>query len=338
MLATQDEPRMGDNVLLVSSMLLNAIKTKGAVMKKISIVGAGRVGESTAQILAIEDRVHEVVLTDIREGVAAGTALDIQESAQLFGFDTKVTGDESGAAMAGSDLIVITAGLPRKPGMSRSDVLDANVKVIREIAKDVLEYAPDAIVILVTNPVDVMTYAFWKETGWDRSRVFGLSGVLDAARMASFIATETGFSIKDVTTLVLGGHGDSMVPMPRYTTINGIPIANFMEPDVIDRIVDRTRNGGAEILALKKTSSANDSPAAAVSTMIDAVNGDRKRLLPCVALLDGEYGHKDVAIGVPVILGSNGMERVVELSLTDEEKVQFENSAEQVKKDIASLA
>lgn len=329
---------MGDNVLLVSSMLLNAIKTKGAVMKKISIVGAGRVGESTAQILAIEDRVHEVVLTDIREGVAAGTALDIQESAQLFGFDTKVTGDESGAAMAGSDLIVITAGLPRKPGMSRSDVLDANVKVIREIAKDVLEYAPDAIVILVTNPVDVMTYAFWKETGWDRSRVFGLSGVLDAARMASFIATETGFSIKDVTTLVLGGHGDSMVPMPRYTTINGIPIANFMEPDVIDRIVDRTRNGGAEILALKKTSSANDSPAAAVSTMIDAVNGDRKRLLPCVALLDGEYGHKDVAIGVPVILGSNGMERVVELSLTDEEKVQFENSAEQVKKDIASLA
>ncbi|MFQ5469026.1 MAG: malate dehydrogenase [Gammaproteobacteria bacterium] len=307
-------------------------------MKKISIVGAGRVGESTAQILAIEDRVHEVVLTDIREGVAAGTALDIQESAQLFGFDTKVTGDESGAAMAGSDLIVITAGLPRKPGMSRSDVLDANVKVIREIAKDVLEYAPDAIVILVTNPVDVMTYAFWKETGWDRSRVFGLSGVLDAARMASFIATETGFSIKDVTTLVLGGHGDSMVPMPRYTTINGIPIANFMEPDVIDRIVDRTRNGGAEILALKKTSSANDSPAAAVSTMIDAVNGDRKRLLPCVALLDGEYGHKDVAIGVPVILGSNGMERVVELSLTDEEKVQFENSAEQVKKDIASLA
>lgn len=329
---------MGGNVLLVSSMLLNAIKTKGAVMKKISIVGAGRVGESTAQILAIEDRVHEVVLTDIREGVAAGTALDIQESAQLFGFDTKVTGDESGAAMAGSDLIVITAGLPRKPGMSRSDVLDANVKVIREIAKDVLEYAPDAIVILVTNPVDVMTYAFWKETGWDRSRVFGLSGVLDAARMASFIATETGFSIKDVTTLVLGGHGDSMVPMPRYTTINGIPIANFMEPDVIDRIVDRTRNGGAEILALKKTSSANDSPAAAVSTMIDAVNGDRKRLLPCVALLDGEYGHKDVAIGVPVILGSNGMERVVELSLTDEEKVQFENSAEQVKKDIASLA
>jgi malate dehydrogenase len=275
-------------------------------MKKITIVGAGRVGESAAQILANDEQAHEVVLIDIREGIARGTALDVQESATLFGFDTKITGDEDPSAMEGSDIVVITAGVPRKPGMSRSDVLDTNLQVINAIGADIVRYASDAIIMVVTNPVDVMTYALWKKTGWSRNRVFGLSGVLDAARMASFIAMETGFSIKDVTAIVLGGHGDSMVPMTRYTTINGISIDNFLDADSIERIVDRTRNGGAEILALKKTSSANDSPAAAVATMVDAVCNDRKRILPCVAVLDGEYGQRDIAIGVPVVLGRGG--------------------------------
>ncbi len=307
-------------------------------MKKITIVGAGRVGESTAQILAIAEVCDQVVLTDIREGVAKGTALDIHESSPLFKFDTRVSGDDDPRAMSGSNIVVITAGLPRKPGMSRSDVLDANLGVIRGIADDVMCYAPDAMVILVTNPVDVMTYAFMKATGWQRNRVFGLSGVLDAARMASFIALETGFSSKDISTMVLGGHGDSMVPMPRYTCVNGISIEHFLDQEAIARIVDRTRNGGAEILALKKTSSANDSPAAAVATMVDAVCNDRKRILPCVAIVDGEYGHRDIAIGVPVILGAGGMEKVIELPLTDEERNLFEQSVAQVARDIATLS
>ncbi|HEY4732170.1 MAG TPA: malate dehydrogenase [Gammaproteobacteria bacterium] len=306
-------------------------------MKKITIIGAGRVGESTAQILAIAEVCDQIVLTDIREGVARGTALDIHESSPLFKFDTKVSGDENPHAMSGSDIVIVTAGLPRKPGMSRSDVLDANLAVIKGIANDVKRYAPDAMVILVTNPVDVLTYAFWKATGWKRNRIFGLSGVLDAARMASFISLETGFSSKDISTMVLGGHGDSMVPMPRYTCVNGISIEHFLDKKTIDRIVERTRNGGAEILALKKTSSANDSPAASVAVMVDAVCNNRKRILPCVALVDGEYGYRDIAIGVPVMLGAGGMERVIELPLTEEESRLFRQSVEQVAKDIATL-
>lgn len=307
-------------------------------MSKITIIGAGRVGESTAQILAQNELVHEVVLTDIREGVARGTALDIQESALLFGFDTRVTGDEDPAAMAGSDLVVVTAGVPRKPGMSRSDVLTTNVKVVEGIVADIARHAPAAIIVMVTNPVDVLTHVAWRRTGWDRARVVGLSGVLDAARMASFIALETGLSIKDVTALVLGGHGDAMVPMPRYTTINGIPLEHFLAQDRVDAIVERTRNGGAEILALKKTSSANDSPAAAVAVMLDAICNDRRRILPCVAVLDGEYGARDISIGVPVVLGRRGIERVVELPLTAEEAGLFARSVEQVRKDLASLS
>ncbi len=307
-------------------------------MRKITIVGAGRVGESTAQILAREEHFEEVVLTDIREGIGRGTALDIQESAMLFGFDIQVRGDEDPAIMAGSDIVVITAGVPRKPGMSRSDVLQTNFEVISSVVADVMKHAPNAIIIMVTNPVDVLTYAVWKQTGWDRRRIFGLSGVLDSARMASFISAETGLSVKDVTALVLGGHGDSMVPMPRYTTINGIPIGHFLGEKQIRSIVDRTRQGGAEILALKKTSSANDSPAAAIAVMVDAVCNNRMRILPCVALLDGEYGERDVAIGVPVVLGKRGMERIIELPLVDEEGLQFSQSVEQVRADLALLS
>lgn len=307
-------------------------------MKKITIVGAGRVGESTAQVLARQECFEEVVLTDVREGVARGTALDIQESALLYRFDTRVTGDDDPAAMAGSEVVVITAGLPRKPGMSRSDVLEANLRVTAQVIADVMRYAPDAIVIMVTNPVDVLTYAAWRQTGWERRRVFGLSGVLDAARMASFIALETGFSIRDVTALVLGGHGDAMVPMPRYTTIGGIPIANFLDAERIEAIVDRTRHGGAEILALKQTSSANDSPAASVAVMVDAICGNRRRVLPCVGVLDGEYGERGIAIGVPLVIGARGVERVIELPLTDQERRGFDASVKLLREDLVSLA
>ncbi len=303
-------------------------------MRKITIVGAGRVGESTAQAMAHAELVHEIALIDVREGVAKGVALDIQESAKMFRFDTRLVGDHDSAVMEGSDVVVITAGLPRKPGMSRSDVLDANLGVIRQYVDDVHRYAPDAIVIVVTNPVDVLTYAFWKASGWARNRVFGLAGVLDAARMASFIAMETGYSIKDISTMVLGGHGDSMVPMPRYTTISGIPIEHFLEPPVIEKIITRTRQGGAEILSLKQTSSANDSPAASITTMVDAMAKDRKRILPCVTILDGEYGESDLAIGVPVVLGINGMEGVIELDLNAAERAMFQQSVSQVRKDL----
>ena len=307
-------------------------------MKKITIVGAGRVGESTAQILAKEELCREVMLIDVREGAARGTALDIQECAPLFRFGTKVDGSDDNAAMAGSDMIVITAGLPRKPGMSRSDVLDANVAVINSIVDNAVKYAPEAMLLLVTNPVDVLTYHAWKRSGWPRERVFGQAGVLDAARMAAFVAMETGFSAKDVSAMVLGGHGDLMVPMTRYTCVNGIPIEKFIDRAAIQRIVERTRQGGAEILALKKNSSAYDAPAAAVAEMVDAIRNDRKQILPCVSILDGEYGEKDIAMGVPAILGAGGLEKVIELDLNDEESAQFRQSIGQIRGDLAKLA
>jgi len=306
-------------------------------MKKISIIGSGRVGESTAHNLAKAELCHEIALIDVKEGVPQGTALDIQESAPVFGFDTRLTGYNDIGALAHSDLVIITAGLPRKPGMSRSDVLDVNVPIITSIMDEAKKSAPQAIIIMVTNPVDVLTHVAWKRTGWDRQRIIGLSGVLDSTRMASFVAMETGLSVKDITAMVLGGHGDTMVPLPRFTCINGIPIENFLNQEQIDRIAKRTREGGAEILALRKNSSAYDAPAAAVATMVDAIRRDRKRILPCVAILDGEYGQKGICMGVPVILGNHGMEKVVELKLNPAEKTAFLGSAEQVRADLARL-
>ena len=306
-------------------------------MKKITIVGAGRVGESTAQFLASRDMCRELVLIDVREGAAEGAALDIQEDAPLFQFDTKVTGSNQPALMANSDLIIITAGIPRKPGMSRSDVLGTNVKITDEIVKNAMQYAPDAMLLFVSNPVDILTYRAWKVCGWPRNRVFGQAGVLDATRMASFIALETGYSALDIDAMVLGGHGDSMVPMMRYTTISGIPVANFLEQKTIDDIVVRTRNGGAEILALRQNSSAYDAPAAAVATMVDAIVHDRKRILPSVAILESEYGQNEIAIGVPTVLGKNGMEKIIELKFNENEKNDFQQSVDMVKKDIETL-
>jgi len=306
-------------------------------MNKIVIVGAGRVGESTAQFIASKDLCRELVLIDVREGAAEGAALDIQEDAPLFQFDTKMSGGQDPALMTDAELIIITAGIPRKPGMSRSDVLGTNVKITDEIVHNAMQYAADAMLLFVSNPVDILTYRAWKICGWPRHRVFGQAGVLDATRMASFIAMESGYSALDIDAMVLGGHGDSMVPMMRYTTISGIPVENFLSPKTIASIIDRTRNGGAEILALRQNSSAYDAPAAAVATMVDAIVHDRKRILPSVAILENEYGCNELAIGVPTMLGKNGMEKVIQLELNMDEKQAFEQSVSMVLKDIEAL-
>lgn len=306
-------------------------------MQKVAIIGAGRVGETTAQILAEQEICREVVLVDIREDAPQGVALDIAQTAPFFNFDTKVSGSNDPAAMADAEVVVITAGVPRKPGMSRSDVLDVNVKVIDGIVDDVMRYAPDAIIIMVTNPVDVLTYRVWHKTGWPRERVIGQAGVLDASRMAAFIAMETGFSALDITTIVLGGHGDSMVPVPRFCTVNGIPISQFISPERMAQIVQRTRDGGAEILALRKISSAYDAPGASVAAMVDAISHRRNRLLPCVAILDGEYDMHNIAMGVPCVLSRDGLARVIDLNLNAAEMREFSRSAEGVKADIEKL-
>lgn len=306
-------------------------------MEKITIVGAGRVGESTAHNLAKSELCRHVALIDIVEGMPQGTALDIQESAPQFGFDTKLTGHNELTAMEGSELVIITAGIPRKPGMSRSDVLGTNLNIIDGIMDAMQRTAPEAMVLLVSNPVDILTYSAWKKTGWPRNRVFGMAGVLDSSRMASFVAMETGFSVKDVNAMVMGGHGDTMVPMTRFTTVNGIPISHFMDKKTIDHVVKRTREGGAEILALKKNSSAYDAPAASVAAMVSAIVHNRKRILPCVAVLDGEYGEKDICMGVPCVIGAGGIERVIELPLTEEENAQFRHSVKAIRQDLAKL-
>jgi len=306
-------------------------------MQKISIIGAGRVGETTAQILAQQELSRAVALYDIRADVPAGVALDAAQTSAYFGSDSLLTGSHDPQILADSDIVVITAGLPRKPGMSRSDVLEANVRIIDQVVDQVLQHAPDSMVLVVSNPVDTLTYRVAQRTGWPRERVFGQAGVLDAARMATFIAQETGFSARDITTLVLGGHGDTMVPVPRFCTINGVPIAHFLGQERIAAINERTRNGGAEILALRKDSSAYAAPAAAVATMIDAICHNRRRLLPCVALLEGEYGERDIAMGVPCILGEGGLESVVSLDLDSEERADFQRSAAAVRQDIERL-
>jgi len=306
-------------------------------MQKVAIIGAGRVGETAAQILAEQETAREVVLIDIREDAPQGVALDIAETAPFFEFDTKVTGSNDPAAMSGAEVVVVTAGVPRKPGMSRSDVLETNVKVIDGIVDDIVKYAHDAIIIMVTNPVDVLTYRAWQRSGWPRERVLGQAGVLDASRMAAFIAMETGFSAHDITTIVLGGHGDSMVPVPRFCTVNGIPVSHFIGEQRLAEIVQRTRDGGAEILALRKNSSAYDAPGASVAAMVDAISHRRNRLLPCVVPLQGEYGQSDIAMGVPCVLSGKGLVQVVELDLNENESTAFAESAQGVRDDINKL-
>ncbi len=306
-------------------------------MNKVAIVGAGRVGETTAQILAEQEICREVMLIDIRPDAPQGVALDILQTSPFFSFDTRVEGSNDPAALAGADVVVVTAGIPRKPGMSRSDVLDTNVAIIDGIADDILRHAPDAMVLVVSNPVDVLTWRVWQRTGWSRERVFGQAGVLDASRMAAFIAMETGFSSRDITTMVLGGHGDSMVPVPRFCTVNGIPVTHFISEERLQDIIQRTREGGAEILALRKNSSAYDAPGASIAAMVDAISHNRRRLLPCVAILQGEYDQEDIAMGVPCVLDERGLAEVVVLDLTEDEARAFRESAVAVMRDIDRL-
>jgi malate dehydrogenase len=307
-------------------------------MQKIAVVGPGRVGESTAQILAQQSLCRELVLLGTKESVARGVALDIQESAPLFGFDTRISGGADPALLSGADLVIITAGQARKPGMSRDELRDANLAVIRSIVDNVLRHAPQAMVLMVTNPVDVLTYATWRQTGWPRRRILGLSGVLDSARMASFVAQASGYSVRDITALVIGGHGDAMVPLPEYTCINGIPIKHLLDQAMIVRLIEHTRQGGAEILALKQTSSAYDSPAAAIAAMVEAMIRDRRRILPCVAILDGEYGQSNIAMGVPVVLGKTGVEKVIELPLTEAQSRALLRSSDAVRANLSGLS
>lgn len=306
-------------------------------MNKIAIIGAGRVGETSAQILAEEELCSEIVLVDIREDAPQGVALDIFQTAPFFDFDTRVTGSNDAAAIEGADLVIITAGIPRKPGMSRSDVLHTNIAILDGILDDVLRHAPDCMLLLVSNPVDILTWHAWRRTGWERSRVFGQAGVLDSSRMAAFIAMETGFSTRDITTIVLGGHGDTMVPLPRFCTINGIPVSHFIDEHRLQHIIERTRLGGAEILALRKNSSAYDAPGAAVATMVDAISHDRRRIVPTVVVLEGEYGERSVAMGVPCVLSRSGMESIIEMPLNDLELQLFHDSSEAVRADIQRL-
>ena len=304
---------------------------------KITLIGAGRVGEAAAQILARNALARELVLIGVRPGVAEGTALDLEECGTLFGFDVRIKGGTDLALMAGSDVLIISAGVARKPGMSRSDILMANLPVLDAIAAEARRSAPDALALIVTNPVDVLTWRFARKTGWPRQRILGLSGVLDGARMAAFIARETGLSVLDVHTLVIGGHGETMVPLARFCSIGGIPLAHFMDEAAIARISARTRDGGAEILSLKKNSSAYDAPGAAIATIVDALAHDRQRLMACVCPLDGEYGERGVALGVPAIIGVQGVSRIVELPLDDTERAALARSAASTRAEIARM-
>lgn len=303
---------------------------------KITIIGAGAVGATAAQRIA-EKELGDVVLTDIVEGLPQGKALDMLEAGPIFGYDSNIFGTNDYKDIEGSDVVVITAGIARKPGMTREDLLKINTKIITDVSQNIKRYAPDSVIITVTNPLDIMTYVAMKTTGFDPCRVFGMSGVLDSGRFAAFIAMELGCSVRDIRAMVLGGHGDTMVPLPRFTTVSGVPITELMSGSVIDRLVDRTINGGAEIVNLLKTGSAFYAPSAAVTNMVEAVIKDTKRILPVCAYLNGEYGYKDTYLGVPAKLGRKGIVEIVELELSQKEKETLDRSADAVRSGILSL-
>jgi len=303
-------------------------------MKKVSIIGAGHVG-ATAGLYLLEKKIADVVLIDIVEGLPQGKAMDISHAAPLRKYLNTITGSNDYAAIAGSDVVVITAGLPRKPGMSRSDLLATNAKITGGVAEQVKAHAPDAVVIVVTNPLDVICHVVKEATGFPRERVIGMAGVLDSTRFRLFIAEELGVHLNDVVALVLGGHGDDMVPLPRYTSVSGIPITELLPRDTINRLAARTRTGGGEIVGLMKEGSAFYAPASSIAEMAESILLDIKRILPVSTYLEGEYGLKGVYVGVPAILGKNGMERVVELDLSNDERSALHASAGSVTKSIA---
>jgi len=304
--------------------------------KKISIIGAGFVG-ATAAHWAAEKELGDIVLVDILEGIPQGKALDLYEAAPIEGFDSRVIGTNSYEETKGSDVVVITSGVARKPGMSREDLLAINKKIIESVVGQVVEASPKAILIMVANPLDTMTYLAVKKSGLPKERVIGMAGILDTGRFKAFISMELGVSVEDIQSLLLGGHGDEMVPLPRYTTVSGIPLAQLLPKETIDRLVDRARKGGGEIVNLLKTGSAYYAPGAAAVQMVEAILKDKKRILPCCVYLDGEYGLKDICFGVPVKLGAAGVESIIQLDLTAEEKALVAKSAESVKKSIQEL-
>jgi malate dehydrogenase len=297
---------------------------------KVTVVGAGNVGATAAQRIAEAD-LADVVMVDIADQLATGKALDMMESAPVLGFSATIEGGGDYAATAGSDVCVVTAGLARKPGMSRDDLLKKNTDIVEEVVRRLVEHSPDTILILVTNPLDAMCEVARRVSGFPRNRVFGMAGVLDAARMRYFIAAELGASVEDVDAFVLGGHGDTMVPLPRYATVNGIPLPELLAADRIEAINQRTRKGGAEIVNYYQTGSAYYAPSAAVYDMVASILLDKKKILPCAAYLEGEYGFRDLFIGVPVKLGRGGLEEVVELELTAEEKAALQGSVDAVR-------
>jgi len=304
--------------------------------KKITIVGAGNVGATAAQWAAARE-LGDIVLVDIVEGIPQGKALDLFEASPVELFDARIIGTNNYEDTAGSDVVIITAGLARKPGMSRDDLQKTNAGIVKSVAEQAIRYSPEAIFVIVSNPLDVMAYVAWKVTGLPRERVIGMAGILDTARFRAFIAMELGISVEDIQALVLGGHGDDMVPLPDYTTISGIPLSSFLPKERIQALIQRTRDGGIEIVNYLKTGSAYYAPSAAAIQMAEAILKDKKRLLPCSACLQGEFGLKDVFVGVPVILGQGGVERIIEVRLSDEEHAALRQSAEHVRANIAKL-
>jgi malate dehydrogenase len=308
--------------------------------KKVTVVGGGFVGSTTAQRI-LDAELADVVLTDILEGVPAGKALDMLESGPISRTDSRAVGISTSAGdyreTANSDIVVITAGFPRKPGMSRDDLLRANYDVVKAVVEQVAKFSPNAILVIVTNPLDIMAQAAYKISRFSKNRVIGMAGVLDSARMSAFVAMELGVSVENVHSFVLGGHGDDMVPLPRYSTVAGIPLPDLLPKERIDAIVERTRKGGAEIVNLLKTGSAYYAPSAAVTEMVEAILKDKKKILPCAAYLEGEYGIKGLFVGVPVKLGARGIEQIIEIKLTAEENAALQKSAASVRELVGIL-
>lgn len=304
---------------------------------KITVVGSGNVGATAAQRIVDKELANEVVLVDIIDGVPQGKGLDMYESGPIEGTDTRVVGTNGYDETAGSDIVVITAGIARKPGMTREQLQETNAGIVKDVTAKIAAKSPQSILVIVSNPLDVMTYVAYKVSGFEKHRVVGMAGVLDTARYRTFIAMELGVSVEDIQALVLGGHGDSMVPLVRYTTIAGVPLSNFTDQATIDKLVTRARNGGIEIVNFLKTGSAYYAPSAAAVEMVEAIVKDKKRILPCAAFCQGEYGVQDTYVGVPVKLGRKGIEKIIEVPLTDEEKAALHKSANEVKANIAKL-
>lgn len=299
---------------------------------KITVIGAGNVGATCAQLLANNELATEIYLVDILEGIPEGKALDMYESMPIQESDSKIFGTNDYELTKDSDIVIQTAGLARKPGMSRDDLLVKNAAIVSSCIENAFKYSPNAYFIVVSNPLDVMTYVALKKTGLPRNKVFGMAGILDTARYRSFISMEIGASMQDIQAMILGGHGDTMVPLPRFTTVAGIPLTDLVPKDRIDAIVERTAKGGGEIVKYLKTGSAYYAPAAAAVQMVESITRDQKRILPCSVLLQGEYGYEDIVLGMPAKLGKDGMEEVMVLNLNDEEKALLQKSADHVKK------